>query len=254
MLFFLRQVRRKLMNENKFTTYLLYAIGEIILVVVGILIAVQIDEWNKDQEAKATAKSFLINLDAELGRNKVILEEIIQDNSSVILAGRRILNIIGFDTIQYDETEMSGLVTAAFAPIIIFQPNETVLSELTTSGNIKNLENPKLKSSLSTFSSHLDVVRFQESIVQQDKELCINELRRLGSMRTMFDISGASAGYLEIYEGGKSNGNKKLLESNVFENNLLIYTASSTGLNNQYKATLVAMDSLSILIYKEINK
>ena len=41
------------MSENKFTTYLLYAIGEIVLVVAGILIAVQIDEWSKDKERKS---------------------------------------------------------------------------------------------------------------------------------------------------------------------------------------------------------
>lgn len=52
MLFFLRQVRRKLMNENKISTYLLYSVGEIILVVIGILIAVQIDGWNEDRQKR----------------------------------------------------------------------------------------------------------------------------------------------------------------------------------------------------------
>ena len=52
MLFFLRTVRRKLMQKNKFTTYLLYALGETVLVVIGILIAVQINDLNKKQERK----------------------------------------------------------------------------------------------------------------------------------------------------------------------------------------------------------
>ena len=47
MRFLLRQIRRKLMNENKASTYLLYALGEVFLVVIGILIAVQIDNWNE---------------------------------------------------------------------------------------------------------------------------------------------------------------------------------------------------------------
>lgn len=45
MLFLLRKIRRKLMKKNRFTTYLLYAIGEIILVVIGILLAVNINDW-----------------------------------------------------------------------------------------------------------------------------------------------------------------------------------------------------------------
>ena len=50
MLFLLRQIRRQLLEKNKFTTYLLYGVGEIVLVVIGILIAVQIDDWNKVRE------------------------------------------------------------------------------------------------------------------------------------------------------------------------------------------------------------
>lgn len=49
MLFLLRKIRRKLMEKNKVTTYLLYAIGEIILVVAGILIAFSIDSWNQER-------------------------------------------------------------------------------------------------------------------------------------------------------------------------------------------------------------
>ena len=59
MLFLLRQIRRKTLMNNKFTTYLMYAIGEIILVVVGILIAVQIDGWNQERlEAKAELDNY----------------------------------------------------------------------------------------------------------------------------------------------------------------------------------------------------
>jgi ribosomal protein L32E len=43
---FFRKIRQNLLTENKFSKYLLYAIGEIVLVVIGILIAVQINDWN----------------------------------------------------------------------------------------------------------------------------------------------------------------------------------------------------------------
>ena len=53
MLKFFRKIRQQLLSQNKFNKYLIYAIGEIILVVIGILIAVQINNWNdrrKDQQ------------------------------------------------------------------------------------------------------------------------------------------------------------------------------------------------------------
>ena len=47
MLRFFRQIRQRLLTDNKFSKYLLYAVGEILLVVIGILIALQIDTWKK---------------------------------------------------------------------------------------------------------------------------------------------------------------------------------------------------------------
>jgi len=51
MIKFFRKIRQKLLTENKFSKYLLYAIGEILLVVIGILIALQINNWNEAQKA-----------------------------------------------------------------------------------------------------------------------------------------------------------------------------------------------------------
>jgi hypothetical protein len=45
---FFRKIRQKLLSENKFSKYFIYAIGEIVLVVIGILIALQINNWNEE--------------------------------------------------------------------------------------------------------------------------------------------------------------------------------------------------------------
>lgn len=58
MIKFFRKIRQKLLSENNFRKYLLYAIGEIVLVVIGILIALQINNWN--EERKANKKEYLI--------------------------------------------------------------------------------------------------------------------------------------------------------------------------------------------------
>lgn len=64
MLFIFRKIRRSLMQKNKVTTYLFYSIGEIILVVIGILIALQVNGWDehrKERNRAATYKASLIN-------------------------------------------------------------------------------------------------------------------------------------------------------------------------------------------------
>ncbi len=52
MIKFFRKIRQQLLTENKFSKYLIYAIGEILLVVIGILIALQINNWNEGEKEK----------------------------------------------------------------------------------------------------------------------------------------------------------------------------------------------------------
>jgi hypothetical protein len=57
MIKFFRKTRQKLLAENKFSKYLIYAIGEIVLVVIGILIALQINNWNDARKLQNNMKS-----------------------------------------------------------------------------------------------------------------------------------------------------------------------------------------------------
>jgi len=66
MINFFRKTRKKLADDNKPLQYARYAIGEILLVVVGILIALQINNWNEDQRARAEERTLLENLHEDL--------------------------------------------------------------------------------------------------------------------------------------------------------------------------------------------
>jgi hypothetical protein len=61
MIKFFRHIRQRLVRENRFSKYLLYAIGEIILVVIGILIALQINNWNENRKLKKSEIKLLEN-------------------------------------------------------------------------------------------------------------------------------------------------------------------------------------------------
>ena len=66
MIKFFRQIRFKLMETGKTSRYFKYAIGEIILVVIGILIALQINNWNENRKEQAKERTYLNNLHRDL--------------------------------------------------------------------------------------------------------------------------------------------------------------------------------------------
>lgn len=73
MFHYLRHLRKKLMEQNKVRTYLLYAIGEILLVVIGILLALQINNWNEANKAQKLEISTLLELSNGLEKDRNIL-------------------------------------------------------------------------------------------------------------------------------------------------------------------------------------
>ena len=78
MIKFFRKIRQKLLTENKFGRYLTYAIGEIILVVIGILIALSINNWNEKRKESQIEIKALIDLKNEFIDNKLKMEESIE--------------------------------------------------------------------------------------------------------------------------------------------------------------------------------
>ena len=73
MIKFFRHIRKKLVGENRFTKYLIYAIGEIVLVVIGILIALQINNNNDLKKRNKQKHSYTLSLIANLKQDSIIL-------------------------------------------------------------------------------------------------------------------------------------------------------------------------------------
>ena len=83
MIKFFRKIRQNLLMENKTGKYFKYAIGEIILVVIGILIAVQINTWIKNSEIRKNNKIYITKIIGELKLNKKRLEYLAFDGDSL---------------------------------------------------------------------------------------------------------------------------------------------------------------------------
>jgi len=78
MINFFRKTRKKMADDNRPLKYARYAIGEILLVVIGILIALQINNWNEGNKAKVVEKEILQQFHAELNLDIGAIENTIK--------------------------------------------------------------------------------------------------------------------------------------------------------------------------------
>ncbi len=94
MIKFFRKIRYDYLKHNKLRNYLKYAIGEIVLVVIGILIAVQINSWNEERRDSAIEIEVLKEISENLGEDILSLENDIR------------LNKVGIENVQMIENEL----------------------------------------------------------------------------------------------------------------------------------------------------
>lgn len=76
MIKFFRHIRKRLLSENKFSKYLLYAVGEIVLVVIGILIALGINDWNENRKNETIIKNNTVLLIESLVADSIYISSI----------------------------------------------------------------------------------------------------------------------------------------------------------------------------------
>jgi hypothetical protein len=79
MLRFFRRIRQRLLTDNKFSKYLLYAVGEILLVVIGILLALQVNNWNEQRKIEIAADSYRAKLRNDLAMDTLNINTLLAD-------------------------------------------------------------------------------------------------------------------------------------------------------------------------------
>ena len=146
MLKLFRNTRKQLLVENRFTKYLAYAIGEIILVVLGILIALQINEWNNQRiEKKEEAKTYE-NIRRQITDDRNALNEVITYNDLHLKAYKYANDIIVSNNRQKaDSLAMMAMLLSRFSD---FHRSSNIYETLVNSGELRLLKNSSITSKL----------------------------------------------------------------------------------------------------------
>lgn len=146
MIKFFRKFRQQLLSENKFNKYLIYAIGEIVLVVIGILIALQINNWNELRKVHGQEVTFLKGLKTDLLADQSQLDLLIEARTSKVECAIELLKPIPLD--NYQQIFAADSMISKLFGWIEFVPQTNTFDELVSTGNLNIIKNDSIKSML----------------------------------------------------------------------------------------------------------
>jgi len=170
---FFRNIRQKLAAENKVMAYLRYAIGEIILVVVGILIALQVNNWNEQRKQRINELHYLINLKTDLNLNIAEIDNYIKTRRSQIISAKEVLNYFeGKPLIDLDEFNRHAVNVYTWQKF--FQINNT-FQELTNSGKLAIISSNSIKNGLLNLETLYKKLKYEEEHFRYDSEVMLYE-------------------------------------------------------------------------------
>ncbi len=242
MIKFFRQIRQNLLMENKVGKYIKYAIGEIILVVIGILIALQINNWNQDRKDRAIEIQLLKNL-----RNSLVSD--IQNQIEPIINQTELdlANIADIKKFLNQSPTYNDSMNIKFNTLM-YSKNFTY--EITSYKALENaglqmIRNPELKSRiLKLYNMEYNEIEFSISNFMNNVIAFFRP-----NMRQLFFFldNNRENGYTPVdYE--------KLRSNRDFKNNLIVCTENCTNLNESIHAVKQKVEELIGLIDTELKQ
>lgn len=229
-------------DENRPIKYVRYAIGEIILVVIGILIALQINNWNEQRKARKKSCFYLVDLKESLQNTKLELKRVI-DKSQLSYLASDTLDRILFYKAELPFFTMDTIIEGSMG-YTIYSPNSGMINEIMNSGELELFENKFIRNTVASWDSRLNNIAKYEVDVRQ------TFLDYVDLMMVYTDIANAERNKSTIIEATREeffNDHKVL--------NLNITKMQMQGiLNGLYTEEMMLIDSLETEINKELQK
>ena len=156
-----RRIRKKLLSENQFSKYLIYAIGEIILVVIGILIALQINTWNNNRIQKNKEANFITQIHNEFLQNRAQFDTVTSYHLRVKNSASKLIELFLIDINTVNKNALSNYIKDTYWDWT-FNPQQTSINSLTNSSSFEIISNVELKAQLEQWNELVKDYREEE--------------------------------------------------------------------------------------------
>lgn len=144
---FFRKIRKNLISQGKTAKYIKYALGEIVLVMIGILLALQVNNWNEIRKSRQAKSTYIERLINDLKSDSIAFSLNIENMQSKVKNGRYIMSIIDDKQTISDKKEFILSLQRVGRYLIVKVRSNTFL-DLQNSGNLKLFNNDSIVDAL----------------------------------------------------------------------------------------------------------
>lgn len=150
-------------SASKFSKYLLYAIGEIVLVVIGILIALQINTWNESRLQSKKEKTILAGIHKEFAKNKKQLDSVVSQHKYVYYCTSKIIELFPIRSKPEDKVldSLSVYLYHSYGGLT-YNPSQSSVNALTSTSSFDIISNERLRNHLMTWNDLVEDYKEEE--------------------------------------------------------------------------------------------
>jgi len=241
MISFFRNIRKTLLNSGNIGKYLKYALGEIFLVMLGILLALQVNNWNETRKLKQKEAIYLQGLKEDFLISQKALDRVIRKTDRVAETVSYLVNIIRVNQSEMGKVNLDSLIDSS-AGYTIFMGSEGVINDILGSGQLSLINNQYLRKEIASWEANLKMIRGIEKLSEGTVGAYI------GSMRKYMDFTN--------YEYDKpafiASKKEEFLNDIEFRNYLSDIIGLSDNLNELYREKKQHIDTLIQVIDSEL--
>ena len=170
MIKFFRKIRQRLLAENKFSKYLLYAIGEIILVMIGILLAFQVNNWQDRKIRSNKQLSYLKDIKANLMDDIKAIDGVIDFNENKTILTDSMFHAL--ESYSNPEIYMPIIIKYMFTLTAydVFEPNRIAFDNMVGAENVNLITNTNLRYRLSQYYKKEFTSTTQDNVKQRARQ------------------------------------------------------------------------------------
>ncbi len=158
MIKFFRRIRQRLLIENRASKYLLYALGEIILVVIGILIALQINNWNEAQKQQRLEQEYYCRLSEDVVQDKEQMSTLLGLAQERLEASNQSVRLLLDE--EAKKVEVGQFISLSLKAVYSdFQPNNSAYEDLKSGANLNIISDKSVIKALNHYFNRVEELK-----------------------------------------------------------------------------------------------